>query len=100
LNKFYFTLNELLKLFSETFQNSFDLIKYEILLFNKPLHSLTKLDFTQLENYQRFKVQLKRELLCSSMVRNTDEMVSLKQRLNTAALGITEVARQYFSLFI
>jgi len=58
LSKFCFTTNELLELFSRTFQISLNLKKYEILLFNKRLDSMTKLDFTQLDNYQRFKIQL------------------------------------------
>ncbi|CAF1173274.1 unnamed protein product [Rotaria sp. Silwood1] len=59
LNKIYFTINELLELFSQTFQKLIDLKKYEIFLFNKQLDSMTHIDFSQLNNYQRFKIKLK-----------------------------------------
>jgi len=91
LNKFDFTINELLELFSRTFHIIFDLQKYEILLFNKRLDSITHLDFTQLENYQRFKIQLNNNQI-TPMIDNRDEITSLKQRLNTASIEITEVA--------
>ncbi|CAF3881579.1 unnamed protein product [Rotaria sordida] len=58
LNKIYFTINELLELFSQTFQNLINLKKYEIFLFNKRLDSMTNIDFSQLNNYQRFKIKL------------------------------------------
>jgi hypothetical protein len=58
LKRFDFNINELLKLFSQTFKISFNLNKYQILLFDKPLDSMTKLDFIPLDNYQRFKIQL------------------------------------------
>jgi len=82
LSKFCFTTNELLELFSRIFQISLNLKKYEILLFNQRLDSMTKLDFTQLDNYQRFKIQLNnnstRKLFdsCGSlMINDGDEIV-------------------------
>lgn len=57
LNKFSFSINELIELFSRTFNISFNLKKYEILLFNKRIDSITNLNFTHLEIYQRFKIQ-------------------------------------------
>jgi hypothetical protein len=79
LNKFYFTINELLKLFSQTFNISFNLKKYEILLSNKRLDSMINLDFTQLDKYQRFKIQLNNNQTInsytSSVINDQDEIV-------------------------
>lgn len=79
LNKFYFTINELLKLFSQTFNISFNLKKYEILLSNKRLDSMINLDFTQLDKYQRFKIQLNNNQTInsypSSVISDQDEIV-------------------------
>ena len=58
LKKFHFTIQELLQLFSRIFHTSFDLQNYDILLFNERLHSITNLDFTQLNIYPRFRIQL------------------------------------------
>jgi hypothetical protein len=52
------TINELLEIFSRTFQNSFDLKKYDIFLWNQQLDSMTNLDFTHLDDYQRFQIRL------------------------------------------
>ncbi len=85
LNKFYFTINELLELFSQTFHITFNLNKYEILLFNKRIDYMTNLDFTRLEKYQRFKIQLNNnnnhqttelsDSCSSSIINNQDEIV-------------------------
>jgi len=79
LNKFYFNINELLKLFSQTFNISFNLKKYEILLSNKRLDSMINLDFTQLDKYQRFKIQLNNNQTInsypSSVINDQDEIV-------------------------
>jgi len=82
LNKFYLTINELLELFSELFHIAFDMKKYEILLFDKRLDSMTNLDFTQLDNYSRFKIQLNRnqptksfDSYSSSMISDRDDIV-------------------------
>ncbi|CAF4676740.1 unnamed protein product [Rotaria sp. Silwood1] len=105
LNKIYFTINELLELFSQTFQKLIDLKKYEIFLFNKQLDSMTHIDFSQLNNYQRFKIKLKNnrtieqfdsfnhnDLFSSSMSSDRNEITSIKQRLNTVSMEITEIA--------
>ena len=71
-------INDLLKLFSQTFQISFDLNKYEILFFNKPINSMTKFDFTQLDNYQRFKIQLNNNQIIKQVdpeINDEDEIV-------------------------
>jgi len=75
LNKFYFTINELLELFSQTFHILFNLKKYEILLSNKRLDSMTNFDFTQLNKYQRFKIQLNNNQTINSMISDQDEIV-------------------------
>ncbi|CAF0823715.1 unnamed protein product [Adineta steineri] len=96
LNKYLFNINELLEIFSKTFQISFNLNKYDILLFNKRLDLLTKLDFTQLNNYQRFKIQINNnnqtDKCHSSTVKSEDEFTSLKQRINTASTEIKHVS--------
>jgi len=83
LNKFYFNLNELFELFSRTFQTKFNSQKYDILLFNNRLDSMTNLDFTQLDNYPRFKIQLNNKQISSYSSAN--EMVnklSMRKRNN------------------
>ncbi len=83
LNKFYYNLNELFELFSRTFQTKFNSQKYDILLFNNRLDSMTNLDFTQLDNYPRFKIQLNNKQISSYSSAN--EMVnklSMKKRNN------------------
>ncbi len=67
-------INDLLKLFSQTFRISFDLNKYEILFFNKPIDSMAKFDFTQLDNYQRFKIQLNTKQV-DPAINDEDEIV-------------------------
>ena len=77
LKKFHFIVRELVKLFAELFQTSFDLAKYEILLSNRPLDPSTELNFAQMEKYPRFRIRLCNPLLtaCSS----NDQIVN-KQR--------------------
>lgn len=57
LTKVCFTFDELVELFCQMFQIKFDLKKYEIFHFDKRLNSITSIDFSQLDNYQRFKIQ-------------------------------------------
>ncbi|CAF1154624.1 unnamed protein product [Rotaria sordida] len=104
LNKIYFTINELLELFSQTFQNLINLKKYEIFLFNKRLDSMTNIDFSQLNNYQRFKIKLnnnrtieqidsfnQNDLYSSLMICDRNEITSLKQRLNKVSMKVAEI---------
>lgn len=58
LKKFHFIVRELVELFAELFQTSFDLAKYEILLSNRPLDPSTELNFAQMEKYPRFTIRL------------------------------------------
>ncbi|CAF1965049.1 unnamed protein product [Rotaria magnacalcarata] len=95
LNKAYFTLQELIELFSQVFQMKFDLQKYEILLYNIQLDSMTSIDFTQFNNYQRFKIQLKNNRtteLSNTIYSDKNEIASLKQRLNTVSNEIQNIA--------
>ncbi|CAF4127938.1 unnamed protein product [Rotaria socialis] len=95
LNKVYFTLQELIELFSQVFQMKFDLQTYEILLSHKRLDSMTRIDFTQYNNYQRFKIQLKNNRtteLSNTIYSDKNEIASLKQRLNIVSNEIQNIA--------
>ncbi|CAF2643830.1 unnamed protein product [Rotaria sp. Silwood2] len=105
LNKIQFTINELLELFSQTFQHVINFKKYEIFLCNKRIDSMTNIDFSQINNDQRFKIKLKNnraieqfysfnqnDLYASSINSETNEITSLKQRLNRVSMEITEIA--------
>jgi len=59
LDKDFFTIKQLLELFSERFQREINFNQYDIILLNEKLHEKTTIDFCQLENYQRFIVQSK-----------------------------------------
>jgi hypothetical protein len=81
LNKFVFNVKELFELFSRTFHTTFNLQNYEILLFDKQLDSMINLDFTQLENYTRFKIQLNNKQ-CSSADEMVNKTIDEKRNLN------------------
>jgi hypothetical protein len=75
LNKFFFNIKELIELFSGAFNTEFNLQRYEIVLLDERLDSMTVLDFTQLENYSRFRIQLNNKQ-CSS----AEEIVNTNYR--------------------
>ena len=74
LNKFVVNVEELIELFSGIFNTKFNLQKYDIVLLDERLDSMTVLDFTQLENYSRFRIQLNNNKQCSS----AEEIVNKK----------------------
>ncbi|UJR36085.1 hypothetical protein I4U23_028821 [Adineta vaga] len=91
LKKHIFTINELLELFSKTFQKVFDLKQYEILLSNQRIDSTKIFNFHQLDNFQRFKIQLNSKT-STKIDSDENDLISVKQRLNIASKNLNEVA--------
>lgn len=86
LDKDFFTIKQLLDLFSTNFQREINLDGFDITFLNGKLNDKTTIDFCHFENYQRFTIQ-------SKIVKNQhDEIIALKQRLNTASVEAMEIA--------
>ena len=75
LKKFVFNRKELVELFSRTFHTELNFEKYDIWLFEKRVDAMAILDFSQLGNYARFRIQSKNQQYSSA-----DEIVNKLSR--------------------